>query len=168
MSDRPDNPRAPASACLAALALCAASGSLAQQNVPFANGIPVAPEMPIAAMPDHPVEYPTAEDMRIRVFVVTRGIEHPWSIAFVSNDVWLVTQTHGGLRVVRNGVLDPNPIAGLPEVRAQGLAYVELTTDPDNLASQRVIQANGGRLVERFRKAEAYGGAESLRWRIDL
>jgi len=56
----------------------------------------------------------------------------------------------------------------LPEARAHGLSYVELTTDPDNLASQRVILANGGRLVERFRKAEAYGGAESLRWRIDL
>jgi predicted acetyltransferase len=56
----------------------------------------------------------------------------------------------------------------LPEARAQGLAHVELTTDPDNLASQRVILANGGRLVERFRKAEAYGGGESLRFRIDL
>ncbi|WP_225773728.1 GNAT family N-acetyltransferase [Inquilinus sp. Marseille-Q2685] len=56
----------------------------------------------------------------------------------------------------------------LPEARALGLPYVELTVDPDNLASQRVILANGGRLVERFRKAEAYGGAESLRFRIDL
>ena len=56
----------------------------------------------------------------------------------------------------------------LPEVRALGLTYVDLTTDPDNIASQRVILANGGRLVERFRKAEAYGGAESLRFRIDL
>lgn len=56
----------------------------------------------------------------------------------------------------------------LPEVWAQGLTHVDLTTDPDNLASQRVILANGGRLVERFRKAAAYGGAESLRWRIDL
>lgn len=56
----------------------------------------------------------------------------------------------------------------LPEARALGLDHVVLTTDPDNLASQRVIQANGGRLVERFRKPEAYGGDESLRWRIDL
>ena len=56
----------------------------------------------------------------------------------------------------------------LPEVRALGLSHVELTTDPDNLASQRVILANGGRLVERFRKAEGYGGGDSLRWRIDL
>ena len=98
-------------------------------NVPFANGIPVAPEMPIPSMPDGPVEYPTAEGMRIRVSVVTRGISHPWSIAFLPNDVWLVTQTHGGLRVVRNGVLDPTPVEGAPEVkplRRSGLLEVTL------------------------------------------
>ena len=49
-----------------------------------------------------------------------------------------------------------------------GLAYVELTTEPDNVPSQRVILANGGRVLERFRKHEAYGGHEALRWRIDL
>jgi predicted acetyltransferase len=56
----------------------------------------------------------------------------------------------------------------LPEARARGLPHVELTTNPDNIASQRVILANGGRLVERFRKAAAYGGNEALRFRIDL
>jgi glucose/arabinose dehydrogenase len=63
------------------------------------------------------------------VSVVTRGISHPWSIAFLSNDVWLVTQTHGGLRVVRGGVLDPEPVAGVPEVkplRRSGLLEVAL------------------------------------------
>jgi predicted acetyltransferase len=56
----------------------------------------------------------------------------------------------------------------LPDVRQHGLDYVELTTDPDNVASQRVILANGGRLVERFTKLAEYGGAEGLRFRIDL
>src|SRR3712207_4485496 len=36
----------------------------------------------------------------------------------------------------------------LPETREQGLSYVELTTDVTNVASQRVIEANGGRLVD--------------------
>lgn len=54
----------------------------------------------------------------------------------------------------------------LPQVREEGLAYVDLTTDADNLASKRVIEANGGKLVERFNKPAAYGGAESLRFRI--
>jgi predicted acetyltransferase len=56
----------------------------------------------------------------------------------------------------------------LPESRRRGLDYVEITTDPDNVASQRVITACGGRLVEHFRKTVAFGGTETLRYRIDL
>jgi predicted acetyltransferase len=55
-----------------------------------------------------------------------------------------------------------------PLARAEGLAYIELTTDADNLPSRRVIEANGGVLVERFHKPVEYGGAESLRFRIML
>jgi predicted acetyltransferase len=54
----------------------------------------------------------------------------------------------------------------LPEAWALGLPFVELTTDPDNLASQRVIEANGGALVARFHKPPQYGGAPGLRYRI--
>ena len=56
----------------------------------------------------------------------------------------------------------------LPEAQARGLGFVELTTDPENTASQRVIEKNGGRLVGRFEKAPAYGGGTSLRYRIEL
>jgi len=44
----------------------------------------------------------------------------------------------------------------LPDAKARGLPYVELTTDPDNVASQRVILKNGGVLVEEFNKGPAY------------
>jgi predicted acetyltransferase len=56
----------------------------------------------------------------------------------------------------------------LEEARLERLAWVELTTDPDNLPSQKVITGNGGVLLERFTKGEAYGGGEALRWRIVL
>jgi predicted acetyltransferase len=56
----------------------------------------------------------------------------------------------------------------LDDARAEGLAYVLLTTDPDNRASQRVIEHNGGVLVERFTKPAAFGGGDGLRWRIEL
>lgn len=56
----------------------------------------------------------------------------------------------------------------LPLARAEGLAWIELTTDPANIASQKVILANGGRLLGSFLKAEVYGGHEGLRFRIDL
>ena len=56
----------------------------------------------------------------------------------------------------------------LPDAKQRGLTYVELTTDPDNIPSQKVITSNGGYLVERFIKSAAYGSKEALRWRIDL
>lgn len=56
----------------------------------------------------------------------------------------------------------------LPAARTQDLAYVELSTDPDNIASQKVIAANGGELVERFIRPKSFGGGENLRFRIML
>ena len=56
----------------------------------------------------------------------------------------------------------------LPEAKNEGLAFVELTTEADNIASIRVIEANGGELIERFYKAAEFGGDESLRFRIHL
>jgi len=45
---------------------------------------------------------------------------------------------------------------------------VEITTDPDNIASQRVIDANGGILVEHFIKPQQFGCKPGLRFRITL
>jgi predicted acetyltransferase len=56
----------------------------------------------------------------------------------------------------------------LPEALDEGLPYVEIVTDHDNVASQRVILANGGVLIERFRSLPAYGGVDKLRYRITL
>jgi len=56
----------------------------------------------------------------------------------------------------------------LPHARSEGMTYVEITTDPDNLASQKVVLANGGVLVERFREPAQYGGRDGLRFRINL
>ena len=56
----------------------------------------------------------------------------------------------------------------LREARSEGLRYVEITTDPHNLASQRVITANGGVLVEEFVAPAALGGRRHLRYRVQL
>ena len=56
----------------------------------------------------------------------------------------------------------------LPDARSRGLPHVEITTNLDNIGSQRVIEANGGVLLETFVKPAAYGGASSLRYRIAL
>lgn len=56
----------------------------------------------------------------------------------------------------------------LPLAAGEGLELVTITTDPDNVPSQKVIEANGGVLFERFRKPAQLGGTESLRYRIAI
>jgi len=56
----------------------------------------------------------------------------------------------------------------LPHANAVGLPFVEITTDPDNTASQRVILANGGYFVEKFNKPSQFGCQPGLRFRISL
>ncbi len=56
----------------------------------------------------------------------------------------------------------------LPEAKAVGLAYVEITTDPDNIASRRVIEANGGILVEHFIKPQQFEAGPALSHHIHM
>jgi predicted acetyltransferase len=55
----------------------------------------------------------------------------------------------------------------MEDVAAEGLPFVELCTAIENVASQRVITANGGVLVEQFEKSPHHGSGIGLRWRID-
>jgi glucose/arabinose dehydrogenase len=56
-----------------------------------------------------------ADGQRFRVVPIT-GLVRPWALAVLPNLDILVTEREGRLRIIRNGVLDPEPIAGLPEV----------------------------------------------------
>jgi predicted acetyltransferase len=56
----------------------------------------------------------------------------------------------------------------LPEVRCEGLAHVDLTTLADNVASVRVIEVNGGVLIDRYSRPDVHDGAETLVYRIHL
>ena len=61
-----------------------------------------------------PWEYQTA-DYRIRVVKMAGGMERPWGMAFLPDGSMLVTERPGRLRIVRNGVLDPQEISGVPK-----------------------------------------------------
>ena len=100
-----------------AAAMLLAGGVHAQQRevAVMPNGTPVAPnglnDIPLA---EGPFNYRTAEQMNVRVSVYARGLEYPYAMAFLPNGDLLVTERPGRLRVVRNGVVDPTPVANAP------------------------------------------------------
>jgi glucose/arabinose dehydrogenase len=121
----------------------------AQQTVPFENGSPVAPNgfEPHAVLAE-PIEYNTAEVMRIRVVPVARGLINPWSLTFLTDPStslgagglkMLVTEREGRLRIIRNGVLDPKPVPGVPAVRPQGRSGLMDVVLHPQFASNRLV-----------------------------
>ena len=76
--------------------------------------------VPVPPLGDGPWVFDTAEQHKIRVSVVAKGLSHPWAITFLPNDDMLVTERAGRLRLVRDGMLDPHDISGVPTVRTDG------------------------------------------------
>ena len=75
-----------------------------------------APPLPSGTFFSQSAE-PAARRLRITPI---RGLSHPWSLAFLPDGVILITERAGQLRVVRDGVLDPKPVAGAPKVESGG------------------------------------------------
>jgi len=96
------------------LAILVVSASLAQQRAAQPPPIGV-PHVDLGA---GPWVIDTAEQHKIRVSVVTKGLSHPWSLVFLPDGNMLVTERAGRLRIVRDGVLDPQPLPGVPKVHA--------------------------------------------------
>jgi glucose/arabinose dehydrogenase len=92
-----------------------------QQGGGVAAFAPPAIVWPSPPLPDGPIMLESAEVRSLRLVVMTKALQQPWSIAFLPDGAILVTERPGRLRIVRNGALDPNPVAGVPEVRAAGL-----------------------------------------------
>ncbi len=70
--------------------------------------------IPVPALPDQPWEYQTA-NAKIRVRVLTAGLENPWSLEFLPDASILITERNGRLRHFKDGKLSA-PVAGLPAV----------------------------------------------------
>ncbi len=92
------------------LAVAMATGAWGQQAPPIG--------IPHQGLGSGPFIFDTAEQHKIRVVVVARGLPHPWSLAFLPDGNMLITERGGRLRMVRDGVLDPQPLAGVPKVNA--------------------------------------------------
>lgn len=74
-----------------------------------------------------------------RAEVVVDGLSHPWSIAWLPDGSALVTERPGRLRLIRDGRLDPKPVAGLPPVLAFGQGgLLDIALHPD-FADNRLV-----------------------------
>src|SRR5438270_1299674 len=75
---------------------------------------------------------PSQPSARFTVQTITNRLSGPWSIAFLPDGTFLVTEANGAMRVVRADGVVSSPLAGVPGVKsvaAQGLHDVLL--DPD-------------------------------------
>src|SRR5437870_9124927 len=70
------------------------------------GAVPAGPRVAPWASPalgDGPFLFDSYEQRGLRAVVVTKGLSHPWSIAFLPDEVILITERQGRLRVVRTG-----------------------------------------------------------------
>ena len=70
---------------------------------------------------------------------IATGLWHPWSLAWLPNGDMLVTERNGKLRTVRDGKLDPDPVAGVPAVHSVRLSgLMEILPHP-NFAQNHLV-----------------------------
>jgi glucose/arabinose dehydrogenase len=135
-------------AVLAGLAMGIGAPTFAQQQAPSAAQ-PQAGQQPpgqrgaggrpqTQPLGDGPWDV-TTERGRIHVAVVTKELERPWGLAFLPNGDMLVTERPGRLRIVRGGLLDPTPIAGLPKIRAVVIGGLQDVVVHPDFARNRLV-----------------------------
>jgi aldose sugar dehydrogenase len=100
------------------LAIVSVAGSA--QTVPApASQRPATPARNVRGgfpLPTLPAVFETAQQ-KVRVSVVARGLDRPWSLLILPDGDMLVSMRFSNeIRAIRKGVLDPTPVAGLPPV----------------------------------------------------
>ena len=83
-----------------------------------------------------------ANGQLIRV-VAIEGLVRPWALANLPNGDILVTEREGRLRIIRNDVLDPEPITGLPVINtgAVNSGLMDIALHPDYSSNHLVYFA---------------------------
>lgn len=89
---------------------------------------------------------------------VVENLEHPWGLAWLPDGTMLITERPGRLRIVRDGVLDQTPVAGLPEIFASGQGGLMDVSIHPRFTENRLIYltySHGDRSANRTRIARA-------------
>ena len=95
-----------------------------------------------------------------RVVKLVEGLDYPWSLAFLPDGRMLVTERAGRLRVISGKTLDPNPVAGVPQVAQHGQGGLhDVVLHPD-------FQKNGLIYLAYAARGEDGVGTELARGRL--
>lgn len=71
--------------------------------------------------------------------VALKGLSRPYALAFLPDGSLLVTERAGRLRIIRNNVLDPEPIGGIPAVLDRNLKGLNDLALHPNFAQNRLL-----------------------------
>jgi glucose/arabinose dehydrogenase len=87
-----------------------------------------------------------SEAAQFVVVEVASGLGRPWALAFLPDGDLLVTERDGRLRRVRDGVLEPAPLAGTPAVAASGQGgLLDVVLHPDFESNRWLYLSYSGR-----------------------
>ena len=104
-----------------------------------------------------------AEDFKITT--VLEGLQRPWSMGWLPDGAILITERPGRLRIVRNGILEPKAISGVPKVLAIGQGGLLDVAIHPNFAQNNWIYltySHGTESANRTRVARATFDGSSL------
>ncbi|GAB4352496.1 MAG: PQQ-dependent sugar dehydrogenase [Kiloniellaceae bacterium] len=102
------------------------------------------------AAPAAAQEVTRSEQADFRVVTLARGLDHPWGLAFLpangpGDGGMLITERSGSLRLVKDGALQPDPVAGVPAVAARGQGgLLDIALHPDFAANGLVYLSYAG------------------------
>ena len=86
---------------------------------------------------------------KIRVTTVASGLFHPWGLAFLPDGGLLVTERDGRLRIIRNGVLSPDPVWTVPEGPVESNDTLHFVAVHPQFAQNRLVYVSYPKREER-------------------
>jgi aldose sugar dehydrogenase len=116
------------------------------------------------SIPDHleTMEY------EIQVDVFANGLEIPWSIDFINEDLALITERPGRLRLVKDGQLLPEAVSGTPNVLHEGQGgLMDVAIDPNYDANGWIYLSYSHQLAQKKNEDRPPAMTRIVRGKLD-
>lgn len=109
--------------CLVGMVLLGCTSAPSSESDAAAGGAPDAAspdEAAVSAEKAEPDPEAIAQAPTVNQTVLVDSLEHPWGLDWLPDGTMIVTERPGRVRLIREGQLDPTPVAGVPDVFATG------------------------------------------------